>query len=86
VVNGGNTDAAIDLLCTVDDNTDKIANINEIAGNADLQIDTSTAEVVDQIVYSVDLTGSIGGQGISRGHVGTAPRDGCVVSFSASAD
>jgi serine/threonine protein kinase len=82
----GDADGAIAMLCTVGDNTDKIANINEVAGDSDLGLNTATAEIVNDSVYSVDLIGGVNGQSLGSGHVGTAFEDGCVVSFHARAD
>jgi tRNA A-37 threonylcarbamoyl transferase component Bud32 len=80
---GGDADGAAAMLCPVGDNQDEVDNIGDVAGDADLQVDAATSEIVDDVVYSVDLTGSVHGQAITYGHVGTAFEDGCVVSFGA---
>ncbi|HEV7761231.1 MAG TPA: hypothetical protein VGO78_19625, partial [Acidimicrobiales bacterium] len=84
LVNGGDADAAIAMLCPIDTDQDYAGNITEAAGDAALQIDPSTAELVsDGVVYAVDLTGSVHGDSVSSAHVSAAARDNCIVTFSA---
>jgi hypothetical protein len=85
LVEAGDSEAAIAMLCDVGDNTQTwVDNINAAAGNVELEVDMSTAEVVSQgIVLSVDLTGTFNGEPTSGAHIGTAARDGCIVTFSA---
>jgi len=88
LVNGGDADAAIAMLCTegVDNTQDYADNVTAVAGDADLAIDPSTAEMVSQgIVYSVDLTGTVHGDSVTRAHVAAAASDSCIVTFSAEA-
>ena len=88
LVEAGDSEAAIAMLCQVGDSIQTWTdNINAVAGEADLELDMSTAEVVSQgIVLSVDLTGSVHGESVSSAHIGTAARDDCIVTFSATAD
>ena len=87
LVQSGDSDAAIAMLCPVGDTQEDADAIRDVAGNADLELDMSTAEVVSQgVVLSVDLTGSVHGEPVSYAHVGTAARDDCIVTFSADAN
>jgi hypothetical protein len=84
LVNGGDADAATAMLCQLDNTQDYAANIAAVAGDAALQIDADTAEMVSEgIVYSVDLTGSVHGDSVSSAHVAAAARDSCIVTFRA---
>jgi serine/threonine protein kinase len=80
---GGDTETAIAMLCPVGDQDYAIENIQEAAGDSELQIDTSASEITDGIVYSADVTGSVHGNVISTGYVSTAIEDDCVVGFGA---
>ena len=86
LVESGDSEAAIAMLCDVGDSTQTwIDNINNAAGDADLELDMSTAELVSQgIVLSVDLTGTVNGEPVGYAGIGTAARDDCIVTFSAS--
>ena len=87
LVHSGDSEAAIAMLCPVGDTQDEIDAITDVAGDADLALDMSTAEVVSEgVVLSVDLTGSVHGESVSYAHVGTAARDDCIVTFYAVAE
>jgi serine/threonine protein kinase len=89
LVEAGDADSAIAMLCTegVDGTQEYADNVTAVAGDADLEIDTDTAELVSEgVVYSADLTGTVHGDSVTRAHIGTAARDNCIVTFSAEAD
>jgi hypothetical protein len=83
LVNGGDAEAAVAMLCQVGDIHEDEQAIRDVAGDAALQIDPDTAEIVSQgIVYSVDLTGTVHGESADA-HVAAAARDDCIVNFRA---